>query len=105
VAVFNGDTTDRIVHLNARTGDEIVLDATESNDPDRDSIAFCWYNYLEARNYAKLLEAKNPELPKTILLIPEDAKGKQIHFILEIHDNNKIASMYDYRRIVINVEN
>jgi hypothetical protein len=105
VAVFNGDTTDRIVHLNARTGDEIVLDATESNDPDRDSIAFCWYNYLEAGNYAKLLEAKNPELPKTILLIPEDAKGKQIHIILEIHDNNKIASMYDYRRIVINVEN
>ena len=103
IAAFKNDLSDGIVFINSRPGEEIVLDATKSIDPDSDSIAFLWYNYLEAGSYAKLLEAKNPELPKTSLLIPEDAKGKQIHFILEIRDNNKIVSMYDYRRIVINV--
>jgi len=104
VAAFNNDKSDEIVFLTTQRGEEIVLDATKSMDPDSDSIAFRWYNYPEAGSNMKLLEAKNPELPKTSLRIPEDANGKQIHFILEIRDKNNIVSLYDYRRIVINVE-
>jgi hypothetical protein len=104
VAAFNNDISDEIVFLNAQPGDEIVLDATKSIDADSDSIAFQWYNYPEAGNYPRQLEAINPNLSKTSLRIPEDADGKQIHFILEICDRNKIVSLYDYRRIVINVE-
>ena len=29
--------------------------------------------------------------------------GKQIHIILEVRDKNAIGSLYDYRRIVIDV--
>jgi len=37
-------------------------------------------------------------------VIPTGAAGKQIHIILEIHDQNKIASLFDYRRVVIDVQ-
>jgi len=105
VAAFNGDTSDGIVLMSARAGDEIVLDATKSTDPDGDSIVFCWYNYPEAGSYGRTLEIENQESAKTSFVIPKDAGEKQIHIILEIRDNSEIASLYDYRRIVINVEN
>jgi hypothetical protein len=105
VAVFKDDNSNAIVFLSAKAGDEIVLDATKSIDPDGDDIVFQWYNYPEAGNYPKQLEAKNPKQPKTSLRIPDDANGKQFHFILEIRDTNKIVSLYDYRRIVIDVGN
>ena len=36
--------------------------------------------------------------------IPEDAGNSHIHVILEVRDNNSIVSMYDYRRVVINIQ-
>ncbi|MDC0584720.1 hypothetical protein OAO55_03220 [Bacteroidales bacterium] len=44
-----------------------------------------------------------PILHKLSVTIPKNAKGKQIHIILEIQDDNEIACLYDYRRIVIDV--
>ena len=41
---------------------------------------------------------------KTSVTIPADATGKQIHVILEIKDLNPIAALFDYRRIVIDIE-
>ena len=40
---------------------------------------------------------------KTRIIVPTGAAGMQIHIILEIRDQNKIASLFGYRRIVINV--
>lgn len=104
VAVFNNDMSDGIVYINASAGEEIELNAAKSTDPDGDSIAFCWYNYPEAGTYEKIVDVKNPELAKTSFQVPEDASGKQIHIILEARDNNPIVSLYDYRRIVVNVK-
>ena len=36
--------------------------------------------------------------------VPNNAAGKEIHLILEVNDKNEIASMYDYRRTIINVD-
>ena len=41
---------------------------------------------------------------KVSIEIPTAAKGKEIHIIAEVKDDSKIASMYDYQRIVINVK-
>jgi len=38
-----------------------------------------------------------------VVEIPLDAAEKEIHIILEVKDQNKIASLWDYRRLVINV--
>ena len=41
---------------------------------------------------------------QTVFTVPADAAGSQIHLILEVADNNPIASLHAYRRIVIDVQ-
>ena len=103
VAAFQGDKSDRIVRRPAKPGQTISLDASTSTDPDKDTLAIRWYTYPEAGTYlgkVTILDSKQTEARVTI---PADAAGKQIHVILEVKDLNPIASLYDYRRIVIDV--
>jgi len=104
VAAFNGDPGDTIVRLQAGPGADIVLDASASADPDGDDLVYSWWVYREAGTYPAPLTIPNAAQPKTSLTIPADAAARQIHVILEVKDRNKIASLYDYRRIVIDVD-
>ncbi len=103
-ATFFDDTSDGIIYKLAKPGETISLDASASSDPDNDALSFYWFNYNEAGTYNKPVFPSKSNQSKTNLLIPEDANGKQIHIILEVKDNNPIVSLYDYRRIVINVK-
>jgi hypothetical protein len=42
---------------------------------------------------------------KATVHIPTGAGGKEIHIILEVRDQNSIASLHGYRRVVIDLEN
>lgn len=46
---------------------------------------------------------KGSDSEKATVAIPDDAKGKSIHVILEIHDDGS-PELYAYRRMVINVQ-
>ncbi len=103
VAVFQGDTSDRIVRRQAKPGQTISLDASASTDPDKDRLAIRWYTYPEAGTYLGKVTILDSKQTETRVTIPADAAGKQIHVILEVRDLNPIGSLYDYRRIVIDV--
>lgn len=103
VAAVNGDLSDDIIVVSIPAGSSASLDASESTDPDNDKLNFRWYIYPEAGNYKGDIKMNNEEKEKVKLIIPADAKGSQIHVILEINDDNQIVSLYDYRRIVFNV--
>jgi len=105
VAAFNGDKSDRIIRLKALAGQEIPLDASASSDPDKDQLFYSWWVYDEAGTYPGRMMIENADKPKAKAYIPTGAGGTQIHIILEVRDNNKIASLYDYRRIVADVDN
>ncbi len=103
IAAFGDDRSDSIIHLKARSGQIIDLDATASKDPDGDSLHVTWWVYRQAGTYDNDINISHATSAKTKLKIPDDASGKEIHLILEIQDDNEIVSMYDFRRIVINV--
>ena len=103
VIVLNGVKEDQIVRMVAATGDSISLDASASVDPDQDNLRYSWWNYREAGDYEKPLESADSDQPMINVVIPDDAAGKQLHIILEVSDDNAVASMTNYRRIVIDV--
>lgn len=103
VAAVNGNKSNAIIYYSVKAGKEITFDASASSDPDNDTLDFRWFYYPEAGTYkgeAKILSIKPDQVNVTI---PADAAGKEIHIILEVKDKSKIASMFDYRRIVIKV--
>lgn len=104
IAVIGGDTTDRILHMDVQPGSLHSLDASNSFDPDGDTLLFKWWHYPEAGTYPKPIPLSNPKASKIDFRIPGDADGKDIHIILEVSDQSDIASLFDYRRIVFNVK-
>lgn len=104
VATVNGDASNTIIYVSTSTGEELTFDASGSSDPDKDELDFVWWNYFESGTYPKKNEFKNANGQILNFKIPIDAAGKQIHIILEVRDKNTIASLYDYRRIVVDVK-
>ena len=106
VVVLNGDDGNAILRKTVRTGESLNFDASGSSDPDGDPLRYYWWIYPEAgRNpYGKELEIENPKGSKIGLKIPEDAKGKELHLILEVWDQSPIVPLVDYRRVVLTVQ-
>ena len=84
-------------------GKTISLDASATTDPDGDAVDTRWYVYPEAGTYVGKVTILKGEEALASVAIPADSAGTQIHVILEVKDLNPIASLYDYRRIVIDV--
>jgi hypothetical protein len=107
VAVFNGDSSHRIIKIKANYGETITLDATGSSDPDDDNLSFRWWVYSEAgpKPYPKPLEIPDASSIRTSFTIPADAGGKNLHIILEVKDDNPIVPLVVYRRVVVMVTN
>lgn len=104
VAMLNGDQSDKILFMNARPGEKITLDAGGTKDPDGDQMEMLWWCYREAGTYEGMPKIDSPSGIRTMVEIPGDAAGKEIHIILEVKDQSKIASLRDYRRMVITVQ-
>ncbi|MDX1284766.1 MAG: DUF1593 domain-containing protein, partial [Draconibacterium sp.] len=104
IAAVDGDKSNDFIFKEVKAGDEITFNATTSYDTDGDELEFIWWNYPESGTYSKRIELKNSTKDVLKFKIPKDASGKEIHIILEVKDKSEIASMYDYRRIVLKVD-
>ena len=89
--------------------DLLCCDCTLRDDKARaeakksDKLIFAWWQYEEAGTYAGRVFIDNAYTAKAIAHIPTGAGGTQIHLILEVRDENPIASLRDYRRVVVDV--
>ena len=104
IASVNGDKSDRILTWKASPGQTIRFDASASVDPDGDEMDFRWWNYAEAGTYSGQIMFSGVSAEAVSLTIPNDAAGTELHVILTAQDRNEIVRMYDYRRVVIRIE-
>lgn len=128
IAVVNGHAEVAPLQLEAEAGAEIVLDASESHDPDGDELGFSWYQYKDVTatqwwvdaevadcSITPQDDAKAGRVVKIQLPPPEKcavdmftrepvAVGQQLHFILEVTDNGT-PPMKTYKRVIVQITN
>ncbi|MEM0896447.1 MAG: nucleoside hydrolase-like domain-containing protein [Verrucomicrobiota bacterium] len=104
VAAIDGDLSNAIIHVNASAGETLSFDASASKDPDGDALVCRWWIYPEAGTYPGIVHLGSSDQSKIALNVPTGACETQIHLILEVRDTSEIASLFDYRRIVIDVD-
>ncbi len=86
-----------------KAGQTLELDASRSTDPDGDALMIDWWVQPEATTYAGEVAIGRGMFRKTTITVPQDAVGKQIHVVCEVHDNGPFR-LPGYRRIIIDVE-
>ena len=103
VAVLNGDTSRKVLNISASPEADITLSADGSNDPDGDSLVYSWTFYNEPSSYSGKVSIQTVSNNTARVEIPSDAKDKNIHIILELHDSGA-PNLYSYRRVIISVQ-
>ncbi len=100
VVIVNGDNGIEPIQLKVKAGKEIVLDATQSHDPDNDQLRFEWIIIPEAGTYQNEVTLSNEMSGKVTLKIPQDFKGKSLHVVCEVTDQG-VPALTSYRRIIL----
>ncbi|MEP0430384.1 DUF1593 domain-containing protein [Rhodopirellula bahusiensis] len=103
VAILNGNTTRDVLGLSVASGESVSLSAAGTNDPDNDSLTYSWSIYEEPATYKGAVAINGPSDPTARISVPADASGKNIHVILEVHDDGT-PNLYAYRRMILNVK-
>lgn len=103
VAVVNGDSSRNVLEITAAAGSTVKLDAAGSSDPDKNPLNYSWSFYQEPSSYDGTVKIEDASTPTPTIAIPADASGKNLHVILELHDNGS-PNLYAYRRVIISVK-
>lgn len=104
-AVIGSDKSDAILTCSVKAGTTFTIDASASFDVDGDELYFSWYNYKEAGTFPGDITLASAEGSVVSVSIPQEAKGTQVHIILELRDGDYQEALFDYRRLIIEVEN
>lgn len=100
IVIVNGDRGFKPLEIEAQCNQRIVLDASQSIDPENNNLSFNWWVLPEAGTFNQKITIHNPHSTKTFVIIPPEAKGKTIHIICEVTDNGE-PNLTSYKRIII----
>jgi hypothetical protein len=103
IAVVNDDISRRVLEVTAAPGSTVDLSAAGSSDPDEDALSYAWSFYQEPSSYKGEVIIEDTSAATAKVKIPSNAGGKNLHVILELHDDGK-PNLYAYRRVIINVK-
>lgn len=106
IAILNGDTTKRVVELNAKPGETVKFASVGTRDPDGNTISRSWMIYREASSMGDDVKLTQALGGSTAITIPKTGRsaraGSKIHVILTVEDDGT-PSMVAYRRAVVTV--
>lgn len=102
IAALDGHAGDEVSRRAVKVGERVKLSAAGSSDPDGDALAYRWWVYPEAGSYGQALSIENATAAESELTVPRDARGRQIHVILEVTDNGA-PPLTAYRRVILDV--
>ncbi|QRX63273.1 DUF1593 domain-containing protein [Dysgonomonadaceae bacterium zrk40] len=102
--IVNGKKNWETGFITSQQSNVIVLDASESFDPDGDPLSYKWFILPEAGTYAGKIEIENANTNRAKINIPSDMTGKSVHVICEITDYG-IPNLTSYKRILLQPEN
>lgn len=103
VAVVNGDTSRQVLEVSAAPGSTLNLSADGSSDPDKDVLSYAWSFYREPSTFTGDVKIDDASTANPRVEIPSNAGGKNLHIILELHDDGK-PNLYAYRRVIVKVQ-
>ena len=98
--VINGSDGLQPIHIQAKAGETIRLDASSSIDPDSDKLTFLWWQQLEIGKTKATIDPSNQSI--ATIQIPSDVTSDTIHIICEVHDDGPFH-LVSYRRIIIEI--
>ncbi|KOH44495.1 DUF1593 domain-containing protein [Sunxiuqinia dokdonensis] len=100
LVVVNGNRGLESLSVEKKEGKSIVLDASNSFDPENDQLSFKWWVLTEAGTYQKALTIPGNNSPEITIKLPADSAGKNFHVICEVTDNGE-PKLTSYRRIIV----
>jgi hypothetical protein len=91
------------LHREVVSGDKVVLDASESIDPDKRDLKFEWVFYPEPSNYqGPPVEIDGAKRPLASFVAPQVTKAQTIHLILTV-TNSGSPALTRYQRVIVTV--
>ena len=101
--IVNGQKGKAVIHIHAKAGTQVRLDASRSYDREGDALSFLWWQQKEFGLDHQPLSMLVSESSIATVQIPQDAWGKKLHLVCEVHDDGPFH-LVAYRRVIISVE-
>ena len=93
-----------VQNLSVKSGEDVLLDASGSHDPDTNDLKYEWIYYREVGTYESnvRIKIKDSTSQKAYFTAPKVNQPETVHFILAVTDTG-VPALTRYQRVIVTV--